>query len=247
MSVEPRVEDLLASIRRAIDDEDAGAAPAVAAAPNAPTGSVSSTTSMNEQGKLTRGSIREMRVSVDGGAAIRTSQGTHAEIDEIRAKVDRNNLERASAAKKAAGHFTNIMSGQNERREPLDRGERYEQQRPSYPPLRDTIIQSAADYDQEPAPPPPRYYRAEPAYEPQPAWNNRSGALMSQHSAQSAQASFDHLAETIMNRIGGDRSLEDITRELLRGMLRHWLDENLPTMVENLVREEIERVARRGR
>jgi len=30
-------------------------------------------------------------------------------------------------------------------------------------------------------------------------------------------------------------------------MLKQWLDEHLPSMVERLVREEIERVARRGR
>jgi cell pole-organizing protein PopZ len=29
-------------------------------------------------------------------------------------------------------------------------------------------------------------------------------------------------------------------------MLKQWLDENLPSLVERLVREEIERVARRG-
>jgi hypothetical protein len=38
-----------------------------------------------------------------------------------------------------------------------------------------------------------------------------------------------------------------MTRDLLRGMLKHWLDANLPGLVERLVREEIERVARRGR
>ena len=44
-----------------------------------------------------------------------------------------------------------------------------------------------------------------------------------------------------------DRSIEDMTRELLRGLLKQWLDDNLPRMVEQIVREEIERVARRGR
>jgi uncharacterized protein len=38
-----------------------------------------------------------------------------------------------------------------------------------------------------------------------------------------------------------------MTRDLLRGMLKQWLDDNLPALVESLVREEIERVARRGR
>jgi hypothetical protein len=41
--------------------------------------------------------------------------------------------------------------------------------------------------------------------------------------------------------------LEDVVREMLRPMLRTWLDDNLPTIVEKLVRAEIERVARGGR
>jgi uncharacterized protein len=34
---------------------------------------------------------------------------------------------------------------------------------------------------------------------------------------------------------------------MLRGLIKQWLDANLPTLVEELVREEIERVARKGR
>jgi cell pole-organizing protein PopZ len=41
---------------------------------------------------------------------------------------------------------------------------------------------------------------------------------------------------------GADRTLEDIVRDMLRPLLQTWLDENLPGMVERLVREEIARV-----
>jgi uncharacterized protein len=40
------------------------------------------------------------------------------------------------------------------------------------------------------------------------------------------------------------QSMEAMARELLRPMLKEWLDDNLPTIVERLVRAEIERVAR---
>ena len=40
------------------------------------------------------------------------------------------------------------------------------------------------------------------------------------------------------------RSLDEMAEEMLRPMLKDWLDDNLPTLVERLVREEIERVAR---
>ena len=41
----------------------------------------------------------------------------------------------------------------------------------------------------------------------------------------------------------GETSLEGLTRELLRPMLAQWLDENLPAMVEELVKAEIARIA----
>ncbi len=41
----------------------------------------------------------------------------------------------------------------------------------------------------------------------------------------------------------GETSLEALTRELLRPMLAQWLDENLPEMVEELVKAEIARIA----
>jgi uncharacterized protein len=40
------------------------------------------------------------------------------------------------------------------------------------------------------------------------------------------------------------RTLEDLVREMLRPMLKSWLDDNLPGMVERMVRAEIERVSR---
>ncbi|WP_045319374.1 DUF2497 domain-containing protein, partial [Brevundimonas abyssalis] len=42
------------------------------------------------------------------------------------------------------------------------------------------------------------------------------------------------------------RSLEDIVRELLRPMLKDWLDANLPGIVEREVRAEVERISRQG-
>jgi cell pole-organizing protein PopZ len=41
------------------------------------------------------------------------------------------------------------------------------------------------------------------------------------------------------------RSLEDVVRELLRPLLREWLDTNLPSIVERAVQIEVERIARR--
>ena len=40
------------------------------------------------------------------------------------------------------------------------------------------------------------------------------------------------------------RTLEDLVKEMLRPMLKSWLDDNLPSLVERIVRDEIERVSR---
>ena len=45
----------------------------------------------------------------------------------------------------------------------------------------------------------------------------------------------------------GETSLEGMVREMLRPMLAKWLDENLPAMVEELVKAEIARIAGKKR
>ena len=50
------------------------------------------------------------------------------------------------------------------------------------------------------------------------------------------------LAHMVMT--GDAETLEDMMREMLRPMLSAWLDDNLPSMVERLVRDEIERLKR---
>ncbi|WP_284178998.1 DUF2497 domain-containing protein [Rhabdaerophilum sp. SD176] len=54
---------------------------------------------------------------------------------------------------------------------------------------------------------------------------------------------FQTLARhTAMPAIG--RSIEDVVVEILRPMLRDWMDQHLPGIVEKMVKAEIERVAR---
>jgi len=40
-------------------------------------------------------------------------------------------------------------------------------------------------------------------------------------------------------------SLEDLTRDMMRPMLKKWLDENLPALVEELVAREIQRISQK--
>lgn len=64
------------------------------------------------------------------------------------------------------------------------------------------------------------------------------GALMSPRANGEVAGAFDRLKRSAMDDVDAK------TEAILRPMLREWLDENLPNMVERLVREEIERVAR---
>lgn len=65
--------------------------------------------------------------------------------------------------------------------------------------------------------------------------------LLSPVTEEKVTRSFEELADALG---GSKRSLDEIAEEMLKPMLQEWLDDNLPTLVERLVREEIERVAR---
>jgi len=68
------------------------------------------------------------------------------------------------------------------------------------------------------------------------------GQLLSSATSAAVDSTFNTLAHTVL--VQNARTLEDLVREMLRPMLKTWLDDNLPSMVERLVRAEIERVAR---
>lgn len=69
--------------------------------------------------------------------------------------------------------------------------------------------------------------------------------LVSAETDAAVIAQFQQLQATLM--ADNARRVDELTRELLRPMLKSWLDDNLPVLVEKLVRIEIERVARGGR
>jgi hypothetical protein len=60
--------------------------------------------------------------------------------------------------------------------------------------------------------------------------------------SQLVQRPRDRSSEMPMGAV--DRTLEDLIRELVRPLLKTWLDENLPLLVERLVRDEITRLVR---
>jgi uncharacterized protein len=69
-----------------------------------------------------------------------------------------------------------------------------------------------------------------------------SSQLLSGATSAAVDSAFNTLAQTVL--VQNARTLEDLVREMLRPMLKSWLDDNLPGLVERLVRAEIERVSR---
>ena len=92
---------------------------------------------------------------------------------------------------------------------------------------------------------------AEPAFEPGPSRSEQARqadatpvrpAIVSEHTGRQVAAAFGELSDAFASR--SKKTFDEMAEEMLRPMLQDWLDNNLPTLVERLVREEIERVAR---
>jgi cell pole-organizing protein PopZ len=227
------MEDLLASIRRAINEDSAARAGHIA----------------RSQGFT--GPMRELRPIEQRPSP--PPERPQPELPELRSR-------RAEQSDRVHRGFADILSGQAVRRSGPDLRESYAE------PDSDIGTDSETmDHDDTVSAEPARaegedlgpeqipYHHLREARAGQglaPADPQRHGpartGMLSPEAAAGAEAAFSHLADTLISRAAGERSIEDITRELLRPMLKQWLDENLPAVVERLVREEIERVARRG-
>lgn len=108
------------------------------------------------------------------------------------------------------------------------------------------LVQQAHAAPEVPPPPPPAPVRAvEPLSPP-------VSTLVAPEAAAAAASSVDNLVRTLntersMMVTSQGPTIEDIVRQEIRPLLKSWLDENLPPLVERLVRTEIERVVGRAR
>jgi uncharacterized protein len=95
------------------------------------------------------------------------------------------------------------------------------------------------------APPPPEPEEPATVEEARRQFQQHTGAdrnLLSPSTTAAVDSAFNSLANTVL--VQNSRTLDDLVREMLRPMLKAWLDDNLPNMVERMVRAEIERVSR---
>jgi uncharacterized protein len=137
------------------------------------------------------------------------------------------------------------------------------------PPLPDGEVFELTDEMAVPAPPQPQsqpqpsFHRVEPhddveftetaaakapqrqpAFEPPPLQSSsaRPQQILSHSTVSAVESAFNSLANTVLSN--NARTLEDLVKEMLRPMLKSWLDDNLPALVERIVKAEIERVSR---
>ena len=94
--------------------------------------------------------------------------------------------------------------------------------------------------EEPPRPEPPRL--AEESQPAPQASEPPDRTLMSSNTSAAVDSAFNALAQIVL--VQNARTLEDLVREMLRPLLKSWLDDNLPGLVERIVKAEIERVSR---
>jgi cell pole-organizing protein PopZ len=221
---EPSMEEILASIRRIIADDEttkpppAAApqpAPPVAGPPAAPEPAREAPPELArevapEPAAMSQHDIDAMLAGFDGPAPASTSAATPEQSDDV--------LE-LTAAMEAPGETV------------------------AAPAFR--TVEASPDVvfaDSEPEPEPVRAHPREIEAVRRHGDEVEEQPLLSNHATAAVTAAFGTLAHTVLTQ--NARTLDDLVQEMLRPMLKSWLDDNLPTIVERLVRAEIERVSR---
>jgi cell pole-organizing protein PopZ len=202
---EPSMEEILASIRRIIADDDASKtakAPGLPPAPPPPAVANSQDAIDAMMAKADPTPTGDVLDLTEAMAAPASDQGPAPTFRTIDAASDIVFTERAPDA-------------------------------PAEPAVR--IIEEA----RRPPPTPPRAPAPTPAPVAPPALDR---GLISNSTMAAVDSAFNSLATTVLGN--NARTLEDLVKEMLRPMLKSWLDDNLPSVVDRIVRAEIERVSR---
>ena len=113
---------------------------------------------------------------------------------------------------------------------------------PPQPPFQKVEPQDDLEFNEPPA---ARARHRQPAFEPPPLESSFAPPpqqILSRSTVSAVESAFNTLAHTVLSN--NARTLEDLVKEMLRPMLKSWLDDNLPGLVERIVKAEIERVSR---
>jgi uncharacterized protein len=224
---EPSMEEILASIRRIIADDDVSKpakAPEAAAPPKPPAGAVPSrpTPPAPPSKSATPPPVPAKSAATPAmPAPAPSAANSQDEIDAMLAELD--DPPKAAAkptASQPAAPPADVLDLTEAMTAPAAPATPPPGPAPSFRTIDGT---SDVVFSNKPEPPPDR-------------------ALISNQTIAAVDSAFNTLAHTVIGQ--NARTLEDLVREMLRPMLKSWLDDNLPSMVERIVRAEIERVSR---
>ncbi|MFC3218256.1 PopZ family protein [Tianweitania populi] len=225
---EPSMEEILASIRRIIEDSDT--------ARPANDGAVAETAAPSEPAEVA--DIETMRLGVREAASQPrpAPQIDHAAIEQASLLRDRRIAEELRPSLAAVPLSARVAA------EPA------------------AVAPSPAAPAAEPVASEPTSASAEPAIQqdpmltfedlledemnaaPEAAPVSPLPSIISDRTGRQVAAAFGELSEAFAAT--RQKSFDEMAEAMLRPMLTDWLDNNLPTLVERLVREEIERIAR---
>ncbi|WQO26742.1 DUF2497 domain-containing protein [Microvirga lotononidis] len=125
---------------------------------------------------------------------------------------------------------------------PWSRGDALGDDAPSSEDFRREPDALSARVEPVPAPVAARDIQAKSAAPTAAIQSGAAEALMSPVASSTVSGAFDRLGAAL--KPSQPPTVEDLMKEMLRPMLKAWLDDNLPSLVERLVRDEIERVTR---
>ena len=118
------------------------------------------------------------------------------------------------------------------------------------PTLEDDIVFEAMEQEVAPAAPAPApsvTHTPVPAPVAEMAPAPPEPTILSSPTTHAAAGSLARLAGTLRIADTNGQTVEGVVRELLKPMLKEWLDKNLPAIVESRVEAELERIARLAR
>jgi uncharacterized protein len=248
---EPSMEEILASIRRIIADDEAkppiAEKPAGAAAPAKP-----------EKMGAAVPAAKPPVINDIPPSAIAAAQPAAAQ--PVIAKAPPLPIAPAAPAPVASAAASNSQDDIDAMLAGLDEATSEAEIRPPQP---DGEVFELTDEMALPDPPPSAFHKIDPeddleftetaaaravhrqpAFEPPPFESAAAPPpqILSRSTVSAVESAFNTLANTVLSN--NARTLEDLVKEMLRPMLKSWLDDNLPGLVERIVKAEIERVSR---
>ena len=201
---EPTMEEILASIRRIISEDDQPQAPAAAAEPEASAPEPPRSEPSRSEPAMAASAMPAPARPAPAPPATAEQGPSPVMDDDVLELTDAVDPPRPQSSK---------------------------------PPYLETVGDLDVFSGSEPSAPPPSKPRATaPAFADEP--------LIGSYAAEQSAGHFGALARTMAMPKEG-RTLEDVVREMLKPMLRDWLDQHLPSIVEARVQAEVERISRR--